>query len=114
MYLKHQIGNDSTISEWLINYEGGFTKRGIIGQIAIYFSRLFDQNLRWILFIMQVTACSIYFILIYNFLKNVNYNRILILAIFTPIFVLYPVAEIEVLARKEILVFTLYLSLIHI
>ncbi len=58
---------------------------------------------------MQVTACSIYFILIYNFLKNVNYNRILILAIFTPIFVLYPVAEIEVLARKEILVFTLYL-----
>ena len=109
LYLKHQIGNDSTISEWLINYEGGFTKRGIIGQIAIYFSRLFDQNLRWILFIMQVTACSIYFILIYNFLKNVNYNRILILAIFTPIFVLYPVAEIEVLARKEILVFTLYL-----
>ena len=109
LYLKHQIGNDSTISEWLINYEGGFTKRGIIGQIAIYFSRLFDQNLRWILFIMQVIACSIYFILIYNFLKNVNYNRILILAIFTPIFVLYPVAEIEVLARKEILVFTLYL-----
>ena len=109
LYLKHQIGNDSTISEWLINYEGGFTKRGIIGQIAIYFSRLFDQNLRWILFIMQVTAFSIYFILIYNFLKNVNYNRILILAIFTPIFVLYPVAEIEVLARKEILVFTLYL-----
>ncbi len=109
LYLKHQIGNDSTISEWLINYEGGFTKRGIIGQIAIYFSRLFDQNLRWILFIMQVTTFSIYFILIYNFLKNVNYNRILILAIFTPIFVLYPVAEIEVLARKEILVFTLYL-----
>ena len=109
LYLKHQIGNDSTISEWLINYEGGFTKRGIIGQIAIYFSRLFDQNLRWILFIMQVIACSIYFILIYNFLKNVNYNRILILAIFTPIFVLYPVAEIEVLARKEVLVFTLYL-----
>tara|TARA_Y100000590_G_C15692499_1_gene1003936 strand:+ start:378 stop:1580 length:1203 start_codon:yes stop_codon:yes gene_type:complete len=109
LYLKHQIGNDSTISEWLINYEGGFTKRGIIGQIAIYFSRLFDQNLRWILFIMQVTACSIYFILIYNFLKDINYNRILILAIFTPIFVLYPVAEIEVLARKEILVFTLYL-----
>ena len=109
LYLKHQIGNDSTISEWLINYEGGFTKRGIIGQIAIFFSRVFDQNLRWILFIMQVSTCGIYFILIYNFIKYINYNRILILAIFTPIFVLYPVAEIEVLARKEILVFTLYL-----
>ena len=26
LYIKHSIGNDSTISEWLINYEGGFTK----------------------------------------------------------------------------------------
>ena len=29
---KHVVENDSTISEWLINYSGGFTKRGIIGQ----------------------------------------------------------------------------------
>ena len=28
LYIKHTVGNDSTISEWLINYEGGFTKRG--------------------------------------------------------------------------------------
>ena len=35
LYIKHSIGNDSTISEWLINYEGGFTKRGLIGQLAI-------------------------------------------------------------------------------
>ena len=31
LYIKHDVGNDSTISEWLINYSGGFTKRGIIG-----------------------------------------------------------------------------------
>ena len=23
---KYNVGNDSTVSEWLINYEGGFTK----------------------------------------------------------------------------------------
>ena len=40
--IKYQVGNDSTISEWLINYEGGFTKRGIIGQLAIEFSRFFN------------------------------------------------------------------------
>ena len=38
LFSKHQVGNDSTISEWLINYEGGFTKRGIIGQICIEFA----------------------------------------------------------------------------
>ena len=35
LFTKHEVGNDSTISEWFINYEGGFTKRGIVGQIAI-------------------------------------------------------------------------------
>ena len=29
--VKYNVGNDSTVSEWLINYEGGFTKRGLIG-----------------------------------------------------------------------------------
>ena len=27
LFKKHNVGNDSTISEWLINYQGGFTKR---------------------------------------------------------------------------------------
>tara|TARA_Y100001970_G_scaffold288144_1_gene414607 strand:+ start:1728 stop:2927 length:1200 start_codon:yes stop_codon:yes gene_type:complete len=109
LYIKHKVGNDSTISEWLINYEGGFTKRGIMGQLSIFLSRAFDEELRWVIFLIQTGSCAIYFILIFNFFKNNSYDRISSLAIFTPIFILYPVAEIEVLARKEILVFSLYL-----
>ena len=110
LYLKYQVSNDSTISEWLINYEGGFTKRGIMGQIAIFFSRAFDQNLRWIIYLLQVVSYSIYFILLFNFFKDLKFDRITLLALFTPIFILYPVAEIEVLARKEIIVFSLYIA----
>ena len=107
LLIKHQVGNDSTISEWVINYEGGFTKRGIIGQLAIEISRIFESNLRWIIFLMQSFACTIYFILLYLLLRNIEFERTLILSIFTPIFILYPVAEIEVLARKEIIIFSL-------
>ena len=53
LYFKHQVGNDSTISEWLINYEGGFTRRGVTGQIVILFTRLFDTELRWTIFLFQ-------------------------------------------------------------
>ena len=109
LFIKHQVGNDSTISEWLINYEGGFTKRGIIGQLIIEFSRIFNFNLRFSIFLMQSITCTIYFILIFNLIKNLKSERIIILSIFTPIFILYPVAEIEVLARKEIIIFSLYL-----
>ena len=109
LFIKHQVGNDSTISEWLINYEGGFTKRGIIGQISIELTRFFKSDLRWTIFLFQSFACTLYFFLLYQLIIKLKIERVLILSIFTPIFILYPIAEIEVLARKEILVFSLYL-----
>ena len=105
LYQKHDVLNDSTISEWLINYEGGFVKRGLIGQLSIYLSNFFVIKLRDTIFLLQTLLVGTYFFLIYHFFKNIFYNKIFIFAIFTPIFILYPVAEIEVLARKEIFIF---------
>ena len=109
LYFKHQVGNDSTISEWLINYEGGFTRRGITGQGMVLLSRFFESDLRWTIFISQSFFCTFYFFLLWHLLKDLNNNRIIYLSIFTPIFILYPIAEIEVLARKELIVFTFFL-----
>ena len=109
LFIKHEVGNDSTISEWLINYEGGFTKRGLVGQTAIEISRFFDFNLRWTIFLLQSLICTIYFFLLYRLLRNLKSERIIVLSILTPIFILYPVAEIEVLARKEVIVFSSFL-----
>ena len=114
LFIKHQVGNDSTISEWFINYEGGFTKRGLIGQLAIELSRFFESNLRWVIFLLQSFICTIYSLLLYIVLKELKFERIIILSIFTPIFILYPVSEIEVLARKEIIVFSLFLTYLFI
>ena len=92
---KHNVGNDSTISEWLINYTGGFTKRGIIGQLCVYISNLFNLNLRDTILIFQVLLISIYYILLFNLYKNIKVNKIIILSIFTPIFILYPSLKLK-------------------
>ena len=110
LYLKHDVGNDSTISEWLINYSGGFTKRGIIGQISIFFSKFFQSELRDTILYFQIIIIGVYYLLIFVFLKNLYLERIFLLCIFTPIFLLYPVYEIEVLARKEIFIYILFLT----
>ena len=110
LYQKHLVGNDSTISEWIINYEGGFTKRGFIGQIVIYLSNLFDLNLRSSILIFQIFIIGVYYLLLINFLKNLRLNKLILLGIFSPIFILYPVAEIEVLGRKEVFIFSFFLS----
>ena len=68
LYKKHDVGNDSTIAEWIINYSGGFTKRGLIGDISIIFSNLFSYNLRDIIFVFQVITVGIYFIWPFRFI----------------------------------------------
>ncbi len=109
LYIKHDIGNDSTISEWLINYEGGFTKRGLIGQISIYIASFFNIKLRVAILIFQIFTILIFYILIFYYIKDQYLERYFLLALFSPIFLLYPVAEIEVLARKEIFIFILFI-----
>ena len=109
LYGKYNVGNDSTISEWLINYEGGFTKRGLIGQIAVHISEFFNIGLRQSILFFQIFSIGLYYLLLINFFKPVKFNKIILLSIFTPIFLLYPVAEIEVLGRKEVIIFSFYL-----
>ena len=110
LYSKHDVGNDSSLSDWLINYEGGFVRRGLIGEIITNFSTILSINLRDSILIFQIIFFISYYFLIMSFCKNLIKNRLLILAIFTPIFILYPVAEIEVLGRKELIIFTIFLS----
>ena len=105
LYQKHSIGNDSTISEWLINYQGGFTRRGLIGEISFQIADYLNLSLRFVIFIFQSLLYFIYSILIYLYIKKLPKNILTIIAIFSPILFLYPIAEIEVLARKEIFLY---------
>ena len=72
LYQKHLVGNDSTISEWIINYEGGFTKRGLIGQISIKISNLLEIKLRESILIFQIFIVGIYYLLLNDFLHTLE------------------------------------------
>ena len=114
LYQKYNNPVEWTISEWLINYQGGFTRRGFIGEIVFQFSEIFSTTLRETILIFQMTSYLVYFTLIFKFLKNINKNLLLVFAIYSPLFILYPIAEVEVLARKEIFVFISFLLVANI
>ena len=101
LFTKHSVGNDSSISEWLINYQGGFTRRGLGGEVVIFFSRLFEITLRQSIMIVQLTIHTLYLVLVYHYIKKLKINLIQLFALYTPIFLLYPIAELEALGRKE-------------
>lgn len=102
---KSLVGNDWGVSEWIINYQGGFVRRGLPGEVAFHIAKYLGQDLRFIIFILQSLTYLTYLISIYIFFKKTKLNLILIFAFFTPIFLFYHLAEIEVLARKEIFMF---------
>lgn len=109
LFNKHTVGNDSTISEWLINYQGGFTRRGLLGDIAFNLGLLLGAKIRFVIFLLQLFFYLTFLILTYNFIKNVKINFLSRLALYTPIFLLFPLGEIESLVRKETVIFVIFI-----
>ena len=75
LFDKHNVGNNWTMSEWLINYQGGFTRRGLLGDIAFNLAIFFNLKIRFVVFLLQAIFYSLFLILIYNFLKNIKTKR---------------------------------------
>lgn len=109
LFNKHTVGNDSTISEWLINYQGGFTRRGFLGDLAFNLALLFKAKIRFVIFLFQLFFYLTFIILTFNFIKNIKINFLTRLALYTPIFLLFPLGEIESLVRKETVIFIIFI-----
>lgn len=109
LYHKHEVGNDTSISEWLINYSGGFTRRGLGGEINIFISRIFKLNLRDSIFLFQSLIHSSFVVVLFFYFQNLRINILQLFAFFSPLFLIYPIAELEALGRKETLIFLAFI-----
>ena len=96
-------------TEWLINYEGGYVNRGLLGQIVFYISNIFNFDLKFVILFLQASIYTIYFILFYLLLSKIKINFFWILIIFSPILFSYPLVELMVLGRKDIFVISIFL-----
>ena len=45
---------NNAIAEWLINYQGGFVRRGFLGEFIYQISLFFKLNLRFAFLILQI------------------------------------------------------------
>ena len=93
----------------MINYEGGFIRRGLSGQVFIILSDYLNLNLRLIIYFFLITIILIYLFLINDFFKKFNFSYLLAFFVLCPLFFNYSIYELEGLARKEILLLVFYL-----
>ena len=95
--------------EWLINYENGFIRRGLIGEIIINFSNFFKINIQYSFVIILTIVSAFYFYKCYSLFKNIKLNIINVFLFFLPIFFLFFILVNGVGIRKEIILYAYYL-----
>lgn len=103
----------SQYSDWLINYQGGFVRRGLIGEIFYQFHKISLVRLDVIVFLFVSFFYFIFYKNFLNLIEKLNVNFINLLIIFSPFSFIYPVMEEKASGRKDIiyLVFLTYLCL---
>lgn len=99
-YLK--FPNTYTITEWLINYQGGFIRRGLLGEILYFFYENKIFNLANIFYFLFIILYALIIFLYFNFINKLKIDKILLIQFLSPLFLIYPLIEIDIIGRKEI------------
>ena len=101
-------------SDWVINYQGGFVRRGLIGEILYQIHKLLLIDLDFIVLTLVsflILLISILLIKSLNFLSNSYINNFIFLS---PGFFLYPLMNSQIVGRKDILFIALIGSLVFL
>ena len=94
--------------EWLINYQNGFVRRGLIGEIIYLVSYIFNQNLQ-VSFVFVISLfVIIYYFLNYHLIKKIEFSNLNILILFSPLFFIFFVVISKVGIKKEIILYIFY------
>ena len=89
--------------DWVINYQGGFVRRGLIGEILFQLHRFTNIDLDLLIFLF---VSLIYLSVFYFLIKTVHYvqnSQLNILIFLSPGFFIYPIMNSEIIGRKDIL-----------
>ena len=96
-------------TDWIINYEGGYIRRGLLGEFSVNLSKILNLNIKYIFFIVHFFIFFIFHYFFYKFFSNFNRNYFFYLLCFSPLVFLYPISTFEAFARKEIFYITFFL-----
>ena len=92
------------IQEWLINYNYGFIRRGLLGTLLIKIIEILKLDIQIFMYIFFVVIYSIFFLLLFKILKNKTFDFYSLLILLSPLFLNYNLfLKSTILLPKELL-----------
>jgi hypothetical protein len=106
-WLHYEAHNSTTMGDWLINYQGGFIRRGFLGECVYQLSIYSKWSAGLIVFYLQLIFYFSFFIFTYlSILKQKQlYSHWLL--IFSPFIFYFQVLDPQGGFRKEIIIFSI-------
>ncbi len=90
-------------ADWLINYQGGFVRRGLIGEILFKIYSFTSIRLDYLVLILLYLLFSISFLTLIKSVKYIKNSFIDLMIFLSPGFFIYPFMNSEVIGRKDVL-----------
>ena len=99
---------------WLSNYQGGFVRRGIPGELFYQLYNFTGIHPGWMVFIFVTILYIFFYINFFKIIKSIKINALHLFIIFSPISFFFPVLNSKASGHKEIffLFFLSYLCLL--
>ncbi len=102
-----------TLADWLINYQGGFVRRGLLGEVAFRVSALTHAPLLATVLAFGVLAYLTFFMLVWSFVRPLRWNFWYLLLIFSPVTLQFPLVSTSAF-HKEIFLFASFAGLLQL
>jgi hypothetical protein len=96
--------NPFITADWLINYSGGFVRRGLVGEFIYFFSTKLNIDILNTTFAISSIFFLIFIFFFYKTLKNYLNSKILLIYLFLPSTLLFTFFDPLAVGRKESLV----------
>ena len=90
---------------WLINYQGGFVRRGMPGELFFQIYDIFLLNPAFLIFLFVSILYGIFYFSFFRQLDLIKFRNIHYLILLSPISIVFPILNSKVTGHKEILLF---------
>jgi hypothetical protein len=101
-------------ADWLINYQGGFVRRGFFGSLLINLSELTSLKIDVLYLIIISFFYLVFFYLVFNLIKKKIIIKDILFLILSPLSFHFIIFETRATAAKEILLFLFFIILIFL
>lgn len=103
--LNTRINANWSIGDWLINYRGGFVRRGFPGEVALDLAHALHLSPVYIVLLWQFFFYGVILYVIWRLTSTIRWNLWLVLLLVSPATLAFHVLDPTAGFRKEILLF---------